>query len=58
VTVANISLADVQSLRPRSPVLVTSGYLAAERAALPGYRPVGRREADGWAADLHERESV
>ena len=58
VAVANISLADVQRLRPDSERVVTSGYLASERAELPGYAQVGRREADGWAADLHEREKV
>jgi ribosomal protein L11 methyltransferase len=58
VTVANISLADVERIRPDSAYVVTSGYLASERAALPGYTAVGRRESEGWAADLHEREKV
>jgi ribosomal protein L11 methyltransferase len=35
--------------------LVTSGYLAAEAPAPAGYRREDRREADGWAADLHIR---
>jgi ribosomal protein L11 methyltransferase len=35
--------------------LVTSGYLAAERPGLPGYRFEARRDAEGWAADLHIR---
>lgn len=35
--------------------LVTSGYLASEEPELPGYRCETRREADGWAADLHVR---
>ncbi len=35
--------------------LVTSGYLASESFELPGYRHGGRREAEGWAADLHVR---
>jgi ribosomal protein L11 methyltransferase len=35
--------------------LVTSGYLASESPDLPGYRREARREAEGWAADLHVR---
>jgi ribosomal protein L11 methyltransferase len=35
--------------------LVTSGYLASERPEVPGYRRRERREAEGWAADLHLR---
>jgi ribosomal protein L11 methyltransferase len=35
--------------------IVTSGYLAAESPELPGYRRTDRREAEGWAADLHLR---
>jgi ribosomal protein L11 methyltransferase len=37
-------------------VLVTSGYFEPHVPALPGYRRVDRRAADGWAADLHARE--
>jgi ribosomal protein L11 methyltransferase len=58
VTLANISLADVEELEPDSEQIVTSGYLASERVRLPGYTHVARREADGWAADLHERGKV
>jgi ribosomal protein L11 methyltransferase len=35
--------------------LVTSGYLAVEEPELSGYRREARREAEGWAADLHVR---
>ena len=35
--------------------LVTSGYLASEAPELDGYRREARREAEGWAADLHRR---
>jgi ribosomal protein L11 methyltransferase len=35
--------------------VVTSGYLAAVLPELPGYDHRVRREAEGWAADLHER---
>ena len=58
VAVANISLADVERLRPDSGQVVTSGYLASESADIPGYARAGRRESDGWAADLHERQKV
>jgi ribosomal protein L11 methyltransferase len=55
--VANISLEAVLRLPSRidAPLLVTSGYLAPERPELPGWERVDRREADGWAADLHRR---
>ena len=55
VTVANISLEGVLALRPRSPVLVTSGYLVSERPELAGYGHAFRREADAWAADVYRR---
>jgi ribosomal protein L11 methyltransferase len=58
VAVANISLADVERLQPDSERVVTSGYLASETAELAGYRRIARRDADGWAADLHERQKV
>ena len=35
--------------------LITSGYLAYEQPAFDGYLPEARREAEGWAADLHIR---
>jgi ribosomal protein L11 methyltransferase len=35
--------------------IVTSGYLAVESPEVPGYRRVDRRDAEGWAADLHVR---
>jgi ribosomal protein L11 methyltransferase len=57
VTVANISLEGVNALRPSSPVVVTSGYLLADTPSLPGYARVRRVESDGWAADVHRRES-
>jgi len=59
VAVANLSLAAVERLVTRLSVrtLVTSGYLATERPALPGYRAVHRRVAGNWAADLCIRAS-
>jgi ribosomal protein L11 methyltransferase len=35
--------------------VIISGYLASEAPELPGYSRESRREADGWAADLHVR---
>jgi ribosomal protein L11 methyltransferase len=35
--------------------VVTSGYLASESPEVAGYRRRHRREAEGWAADLHVR---
>jgi ribosomal protein L11 methyltransferase len=35
--------------------VITSGYLASEAPDLPRYRRESRREAEGWAADLHVR---
>jgi ribosomal protein L11 methylase PrmA len=57
VAVANISLEAVLRLPARidADLLVTSGYLAAERPELPGWNRLHRRERDGWAADLHRR---
>ena len=57
--VANISATAVEELAPRLEArrLVTSGYLASETPALPGYRARERRTAGAWAADLHERRS-
>jgi ribosomal protein L11 methyltransferase len=57
VAFANITLEAVESAAPHIDArrLVTSGYLASERPALPGFRHALRRELDGWAADLWER---
>ncbi len=55
VTVANISLAGVNALRPAGPLLVTSGYLVSESPSLAGYAHVHRSQSDGWAADVHRR---
>jgi ribosomal protein L11 methyltransferase len=35
--------------------ILTSGYLVSESPRLPGYRRDARRDAEGWAADLHVR---
>ena len=57
VAVANIAREPVERAaeRFRGRTFVASGYLAAEHPALPGWRVVERREAEGWAADLLTR---
>jgi ribosomal protein L11 methyltransferase len=35
--------------------IVTSGYLASEHPRVARHRLANRREAEGWAADLHVR---
>ena len=53
--VANISEELVAAVAPRLScgLLVTSGYFEPHVPRLPGFRAVGRRRLDGWAADLH-----
>jgi ribosomal protein L11 methylase PrmA len=55
---ANVALDVVERILPRLDVrrVVTSGYLDRDRPDVAGWRPVDRRERDGWAADLLERE--
>ncbi len=57
LALANIALATVEALGGRLEVerAITSGYLAAQEPKLGGFRHAGRRELDGWAADLFER---
>jgi len=58
LALANLELGLVGPVsgRLRSRLLVTSGYLAGDVVALPGWEWRQRRELDGWAADLFERE--
>lgn len=60
LAVANITLPAVEGLatRVRSPLLIASGYLAADHLRAPGWRVLDRRRAEGWAADLLARESA
>ena len=55
--VANIALAPAERVAARvaARVLVTSGYLASERPCLDGWAHAGRRQAEGWAADVFRR---
>ena len=58
LSVANISEELVAAVAPRlnCRLLVTSGYFEPHAPQLPGFRTIGRRKLDGWAADLHARE--
>jgi ribosomal protein L11 methyltransferase len=58
VLVANLSADLVARLggRVEARSVITSGYLEADGIELPGYRPVARREVEGWAADLFLRD--
>jgi ribosomal protein L11 methyltransferase len=57
LTVANVTLQAVEAVAERlaGDDLIASGYLAAERPHLLGWAHRGRREGDGWAADLFVR---
>lgn len=54
VALANVALDIVERIVPRlrSQTVVTSGYLDRDRPHIDGWTHVGRREADGWAADV------
>lgn len=58
VAVANVDLPSVAQLtgRVRACRLIVSGYLASERPPSRRWRHRGRRESDGWAADLFEAD--
>jgi ribosomal protein L11 methyltransferase len=55
--VVNVELALDGRIAPRLGCerVITSGYLASESLELPGFRREDRRDAEGWAADLHVR---
>ena len=58
VALANVSSRFLRELAPRLECgsAIVSGYPESEQLDLPGFRPVIRRVADGWAADLLRRE--
>jgi ribosomal protein L11 methyltransferase len=58
VAVANISEKLVAAVGPRlhCGLLITSGYFEPHVPRVSGFRVIGRRRLDGWAADLHARE--
>ncbi|HZD88278.1 MAG TPA: 50S ribosomal protein L11 methyltransferase [Gaiellaceae bacterium] len=57
VAVANIALDVVERLLPRLDArsAIVSGYLEGDEPRAAGWRTVGRRTLDGWAADLLAR---
>jgi len=57
VAIANLSLDAVGRVgeRVETAELVTSGYLASEFPAIPGFHHVARRQRRGWAADRWQR---
>jgi ribosomal protein L11 methyltransferase len=57
VALANVALDVVERLLARVPAAraVTSGYLERDCPEAPGWTPVTRATADGWAADVFER---
>jgi ribosomal protein L11 methyltransferase len=58
LVVANINLEAARGIAPRVSCLrlLSSGYLAAEAFEPNGFRRARRLEAEGWAADLFERQ--
>jgi len=58
LVLANIDLATLNALAPRvgCRLAVTSGYYESEPLSLAGFRHLGRRTQEQWAADLFARE--
>ena len=58
IAVANISAEVVAAVAGRLDCesLVTSGYFESHEPRLRGFRPLGRRTLEGWAADLYARQ--
>jgi ribosomal protein L11 methyltransferase len=58
VALANVALDVVEALLPVLPAarVVTSGYLDRDRPHVAGWSHADRATADGWAADVFERE--
>jgi ribosomal protein L11 methyltransferase len=60
VVVANVALDVVEALLPRldARLAITSGYLERDDPRSPGWRRLERRDREGWAADLFERDGA
>ena len=58
VAAVNITRALAESVAARggATILVASGYVSSERPELTGWRHVARKEREGWAADLFQRD--
>ena len=58
VVIANVALDVVEGLLPRldARLAITSGYLERDELRAPGWHRLERRDREGWAADLFERD--
>ena len=58
VVIANVALDVVEALLPLldARLAITSGYLERDELRAPGWHRLERRDREGWAADLFERE--
>lgn len=58
VVIANVALDVVEALLPLldARLAITSGYLERDELRVPGWHRLERRDREGWAADLFERE--
>ena len=58
VVVANVALDVVEALLPLldARLAITSGYLERDELRAPGWHRLERRDREGWAADLFERD--
>ena len=56
VALANIDLATLARLSPRSRAIVTSGYYESDRPDFAGFVHAARRTEAAWAADLFRRQ--
>ena len=58
VVIANVALDVVEALLPRldARLAITSGYLERDDLKAPGWHRLDRRDREGWAADLFERD--
>jgi ribosomal protein L11 methyltransferase len=59
LVIANVALDVVEALLPRldARLAITSGYLERDEPRAPGWHRLERRDREGWAADLFERDA-
>jgi ribosomal protein L11 methyltransferase len=59
LVIANVALDVVEALLPRldAHLAITSGYLERDEPQAPGWHRLERRDREGWAADLFERDA-
>ena len=60
MVIANVALDVVEPLQPRldARLAITSGYLERDELCAPGWHRLERRDREGWAADLFERDGT